>query len=157
MREGSGVRVAIGSDHAGLALKQELVRWLGERGYEYHDFGTHTTASCDYPDYAKAVGEAVARGEFERGILVCGTGIGISIAANKVPGVRAVVCSETYSARMSRDHNDANVLCLGGRVVGPGLAQEIAEVWLGTPFSGDQRHVRRIEKISAVERAACGA
>ncbi|MBI2939693.1 MAG: ribose 5-phosphate isomerase B [Chloroflexi bacterium] len=149
------VRIAIGSDHAGLALKQELVRWLGEAGYECQDFGTHSTASCDYPDFARAVGEAVASGEFERGILVCGTGIGVSITANKVPGVRAAVCLDTFSARMSREHNDANVLCLGSRVVGVGLAQDLADIWLRTPFSGDERHSRRIRKIAEVEQAAC--
>jgi ribose 5-phosphate isomerase B len=145
------MRVAIGSDHAGFPLKLEIVKYFNEIGQGYHDFGTYDTAACDHPDFARAVAEAVARGEYERGILVCGTGIGMSIAANKVPGVYAALCHDVYSARRSRWHNDANVLCLGGRVIGVGLALEIVEAWLETPFSEGERHLRRNAKIVALE------
>jgi ribose 5-phosphate isomerase B len=146
------MRIAIGADHAGFALKTELVAWLGQRGLTCRDVG----AACyqpddDYPDYAVAVAQAVAAGEAELGIVVCGTGVGSCIAANKVPGVRAAVCSDTFSARGSRAHNDANVLCLGERVVGVGLAEEVVAAWLGESFSGDERHRRRLAKVRALE------
>ncbi|MGO0123401.1 ribose 5-phosphate isomerase B [Desulfothermobacter acidiphilus] len=145
------MKIAIGSDHGGWQLKQVVRRFLEEEGLEYRDFGTHSPESCDYPDIAFAVAEAVARGDFDRGILICGTGIGMTIAANKVPGVRAALCHDTYSARMSREHNDANVLGLGERVIGPGLALEIVRTWLAASFAGE-RHRRRVDKILARER-----
>lgn len=142
--------IALGSDHGGFALKQEIIKHLNENGVEYKDFGTYTEDSCDYPVYAEAVGRAVVSGEFERGILICGTGIGISIAANKVHGVRAALCHDCFSAEFTRRHNDANILALGGRVVGPGLAQKIVDIFLNTEFEGG-RHARRVELISKIE------
>ncbi len=139
--------IAIGSDHGGFALKQEIMAHLRSRGLEYRDFGTYTEASCDYPVYAKAVAKAVAAGEYERGILICGTGIGVSMTANKVPGIRCALCGDCFSAQATREHNDANILALGARVVGPGLALMIVDVFLDTPFSNDERHVRRISQI----------
>ncbi len=139
--------LAIGSDHGGFALKQEIMAHLSARGVEFKDFGTYTAASCDYPVYAKAVAQAVASGECERGILICGTGIGVSITANKVPGIRAALCGDCFSAKATREHNDANVLCMGARVVGGGLALLIVDTFLDTAFSGDERHVRRISMI----------
>ena len=142
--------IAIGSDHGGFALKQAIMEHLREKGVEYKDLGTYTEESCDYPEYGEAVARAVAGGECERGIAICGTGIGISIAANKVRGVRAAVCGDCYSAEMTRRHNDANVLCMGGRVVGDGLALKIVDVFLETPFEGG-RHARRVGKIHEIE------
>lgn len=139
--------IAIGSDHGGFALKKEIMKHLDERGLEYRDFGTYTEDSCDYPVYGKAVAHAVANGECDRGILICGTGIGISITANKVPGVRAALCGDCFSAEATRLHNDANILALGARVVGSGLALKIVDTFLDTAFSGDERHVRRINMI----------
>ena len=139
--------IAIGSDHGGFALKKALMAHLDKRGLAYKDFGTYSEASCDYPVYAKAVAHAVADGECERGILICGTGIGVSITANKVPGIRAAVCGDCFSAEATRQHNDANILCMGARVVGEGLALKIADTFLDTPFSNDERHIRRISQI----------
>ncbi len=139
--------IAIGSDHGGYALKKALIAHLDKRGLEYKDFGTYSEASCDYPVFAKAVAHAVASGECECGILVCGTGIGVSITANKVPGIRAALCGDCFSAEVTREHNDANVLCMGARVVGEGLALKIADIFLDTPFSNDERHIRRISQI----------
>ena len=139
--------IAIGSDHGGFELKQEIMAHLEKRGLEYKDFGTYTPESCDYPVYGKAVTHAVASGECERGILICGTGIGISITANKIPGIRAALCTDCFCAEATRLHNDANILALGGRVVGPGLALKIVDTFLDTPFSGDERHKRRISMI----------
>ena len=139
--------IAIGSDHGGFALKQAIMAHLEKRGLAYKDFGTYTADSCDYPVYGKAVAHAVADGECERGILVCGTGIGISITANKVPGIRAAVCTDCFTAEATRQHNDANILALGGRVVGEGLALKIVDTFLDTPFSNDERHKRRIAMI----------
>jgi len=144
------VRIAIGSDHAGFDLKEYLRAALAEEGYEIDDLGTHDRSSCDYPDFAAAVGRAVAEGRADRGILICGTGIGMAIAANKIPGVRAACCSEPVSARLTRQDNDSNVLTLGGRLIGPLMALEIARVWLTTPFAGG-RHQRRVDKIRALE------
>ena len=144
---------AIGSDHGGYALKQEIMKHLTERGIEYRDYGTFSTDSCDYPDYGEAVGRAVASGECERGIVVCGTGIGISIAANKVHGVRCALCGDCFSAQMAREHNDANVLALGARVLGPGLALKIVDTFLDAEFLGG-RHARRVAKITALEDKA---
>lgn len=139
--------IAIGSDHGGFELKKEVKAHLDARGLEYKDFGTYSDASCDYPVYGKAVAKAVASGECERGIIICGTGIGISIAANKVHGIRAALCGDCFSAEATRQHNDANVLALGARVVGPGLALKIVDTFLDTPFSNGERHIRRIEMI----------
>ena len=139
--------IAIGSDHGGYALKQEVIAHLEERGLAYQDFGTYSEASCDYPVYGKAVAKAVASGECERGILICGTGIGISISANKVRGIRCALCGDCFSARATREHNDANILAMGARVVGEGLALMIVDTFLDTPFSNDARHVRRIAQI----------
>ena len=139
--------LAIGCDHGGFALKQAIMAHLQARGLEYRDFGTYTAESCDYPDFGRAVAQAVASGEYERGILICGTGIGISISANKVPGIRAALCGDCFSAEATRLHNDANILALGARVVGEGLALKIVDTFLDTPFSGDERHLRRIRKI----------
>ena len=139
--------IAIGSDHGGFALKQALMKHLEARGLEYKDFGTYSETSCDYPVYAKKVAEAVGSGEYERGILICGTGIGVSITANKIPGIRCALCGDCFSAQATREHNDANVLALGARVVGPGLALMIVDTFLDTPFSNDERHIRRISLI----------
>lgn len=139
--------IAIGCDHGGYALKQEVMKHLAERGLEYKDFGTYSEDSCDYPVYGKAVAHAVADGDCDRGILICGTGIGISITANKVPGIRAALCGDCFSAEATRLHNDANILAMGARVVGTGLALKIVDTFLDTPFSGDERHVRRINMI----------
>lgn len=139
--------IAIGSDHGGFALKQAVMKHLESRGEQYRDFGTYSEASCDYPDYGRAVAEAVARGEYQFGIIICGTGIGISITANKVHGIRAALCGDCFSAEATRLHNDANVLAMGARVVGEGLALKIVDTFLDTPFSNDERHIRRISKI----------
>ena len=142
--------LAIGSDHGGFALKQAILEHLREKGVEYKDFGTYTEDSCDYPEFGEAVARAVAGGECERGIAICGTGIGISIACNKVRGIRAAVCGDCYSAEMTRRHNDANVLCMGARVLGEGLAVKITDTFLETPFEGG-RHARRVAKIHEIE------
>ncbi|MHB0914034.1 MAG: ribose 5-phosphate isomerase B [Armatimonadota bacterium] len=150
------MKVAIGSDHAGFVLKEELIRHLREQGYTLQDFGVHDSEKADYPDIALAVSEAVTRNDAERGILVCGSGIGMSIAANKVQGIRAALCQDSYCARMSRLHNDANVLVLGGRVLGADIALETADVWLSTAFSGEERHVQRVGKITDIEKKYTG-
>lgn len=139
--------IAIGSDHAGFELKQEVMKFLAGKGYEVKDYGCYSTASVDYPEFAHAVAHAVADGEAEKGIVICGTGIGVCMAANKVKGVRAALCHDCFSAEATRQHNDANVLTMGARVVGGGLALKITEIFLETPFSNDERHIRRIEKI----------
>jgi ribose 5-phosphate isomerase B len=145
-------RIGLGSDHAGLELKRSLVAELEKRGYEVKDFGTHSAASCDYPDFARALSKAVEAGEIPLGILVCGTGVGMSITANRHAGVRACVCSEPLSARMSRRHNDANVLCLGARVVGHDTALDILEAFLAAEFEGG-RHAARVSKINQTSPA----
>ena len=139
--------IAIGSDHAGYELKNQLMEHLKNRGYEVKDYGTYSEASCDYPDYAKQVANAVAVGEAEKGLLVCGTGIGMSIAANKVKGIRAAVLSDEFSAEATRSHNDANILCLGARVVDYAKAERLLDIFLDTPFSAEEKHIRRISKI----------
>ena len=139
--------IGIGSDHGGFALKEAIKKHLEERGLEYKDYGTYSDASCDYPVYGRAVAKAVAAGECQLGILICGTGIGISITANKVPGIRAALCSDCFSAEATRQHNNANILALGARVLGEGLALKIVDTFLDTPFSNDERHVRRISMI----------
>jgi ribose 5-phosphate isomerase B len=140
------VKLAIGADHAAYRLKEDLAKILREGGHEVQDFGTHDESSTDYPDYAHAVARAVVEGSAERGLLVCGTGVGMSIAANRHRGARAVACSEPYSARMGRGHNDANILCMGARVVALGLAADILQAFLDTPFEGG-RHSRRVQKL----------
>lgn len=142
--------VAIGCDHGGYELKKEIIAHLTKKGVEFKDFGTYNGNSVDYPDIAKLVCKSILSGECENGILVCGTGIGISIAANKHKGIRAAVCSDEFSAKFTRLHNDANVLCLGGRVVGPGLACELVDIFLSTGFEGG-RHALRVDKITAIE------
>lgn len=139
--------IALGSDHGGFALKQEIKAYLDQQGLEYKDYGCFDEQSCDYPVYAKAVANAIVGGECDKGILICGTGVGISIAANKVRGIRAALCHDTFSAQATREHNDANVLAMGARVVGPGLAVKIVDTFLHTDFSGDTRHVNRIRQI----------
>ena len=142
--------VAVACDHGGFTLKGEILAHLEERGIKYVDFGTYTEESCDYPDFAEAACVAVTEGRCDLAILICGTGIGISIAANKIPGIRAACCSDTFSARYTRMHNNANALCFGGRVVGPGLAVDMVDLFLDTEFEGG-RHQRRIDKITALE------
>ncbi len=142
--------IGIGSDHAGYRLKEEIVKHLESRGFSVRDFGTCGPDPVDYPDIGLAVAEAVARGECEKGIIICGTGIGISISANKVPGIRAALCTDSYMAKMSRLHNDANILAIGERVLGPGAALDIVDTWLDTEFLGG-RHKNRVDKITAIE------
>lgn len=142
--------IALGCDHGGFALKQEIMKHLEDRKLAYKDFGTYTEESCDYPIYGEAAARAVASGECELGIIVCGTGIGISMAANKVKGVRAAVCGDCFSAEMTRKHNDANVLALGARVVGPGLALKIVDTFLDNEFEGG-RHARRVALLQEIE------
>lgn len=144
------MKVAIGCDHGGFQLKGAIMNYLEDKGYTYKDYGTYSEESCDYPDIAIAVAEAVATGEYDKGILICGTGIGIGIAANKVSGIRAALCHDTFSAHASREHNDANILTMGQRVIGQGLALDIVDIWLHTEFEGG-RHQRRIDKIHAKE------
>lgn len=137
--------IAIGSDHGGYDLKQTVIKHLEERGIPYKDFGCYSKDSCDYPQFGKAVASAVVSGEYDRGIVVCTTGIGISIVANKVKGIRCALCSEPLSAKMTRLHNDANVLALGGGFIGPNIAMEIVDVFLDTEFSNEEKHIRRIK------------
>ncbi|MDP2844210.1 ribose 5-phosphate isomerase B [uncultured Acetobacterium sp.] len=145
------MKIAIGSDHGGLALKEVIKPFLIEQGHEVIDYGTATADSCDYPIYGERVGEAVSFGDCDRGIAICGTGLGISMAVNKVPGIRAALCTNEFMAEMSREHNDANVLVLGARVLGEGLAMRIVAIWLLTEFAGN-RHQRRIDGITAIEK-----
>lgn len=144
------MKIALGSDHAGFPLKENVVIYINESGHTAKDFGVFDEESADYPDVAAAVVSAVRSGDVDRGILICGTGIGMSIAANKYPGIRAALCGEAYSARCAREHNDANILTMGARVIGPGLALNIVEVFLNTPFAGG-RHSNRLQKISRIE------
>lgn len=148
------VKVALGSDHAGFALKVELVAQLTREGHEVEDVGAFDDRPSDYPDYARRVGEIVNFGACERGILVCGSGVGASVAANKVPGIRAALCHDTFSARQGVEDDDMNVLCLGARVIGPALAGELVRTFLAARFSGAERHVRRVGKIQAIEEDA---
>lgn len=143
--------IALGSDHAGYELKQVIIKHLEERNIEYKDYGTYSTDSCDYAVFAEKTARAVADGECELGLLFCGTGVGISMAANKVRGIRACCCSDLFSAEMTRLHNNANILCLGGRVVTPEKAKELVDIFLDTPFSGEERHQRRIDQITDLE------
>lgn len=145
------MKVAFGCDHGGFVLRAEIMEYLKKNGYEVIDFGIENEESVDYPDYGKCVAECVKDGGAEFGILVCGTGIGISISANKVKGIRCAVLSDTFTAHATREHNNANVMALGGRTIGPGLAVDIVDMFLKTPFSGDERHQRRIDKITEIE------
>ncbi|NEZ47423.1 ribose 5-phosphate isomerase B [Clostridium niameyense] len=145
------MKIALGSDHAGLPLKKQIINHLKEKGIELEDFGTYSGESCDYPDYAMKVAENVAAKEYDFGILICGTGIGISIAANKVPGIRAALCSDTFSAHACRQHNNANILAIGQRVVGLGLALDIVDTFLNAKFE-EGRHQKRIDKITEIEK-----
>ena len=153
------MKVALGADHGGFRLKEEIKKLLDQLGIPCTDLGTFSENSVDYPDFALEVAERVAKGEFDRGIICCGTGIGVNIVANKVPGIRAALCHDTFSAKATREHNDSNILTMGERVVGIGLATEVVKVWLATPFSGE-RHARRIAKIAEIEkkygRSGCG-
>ena len=145
------MKIAVGCDHGALALKNKLVSHLEAKGYEVKDFGTYTLDSCDYPEFAGAAAKAVASGECEKGIVLCTTGIGVSIAANKVKGIRCALLSDLMTAKLPREHNDTNMMALGAGVVGEMLALQIADMWLGTEFSGDARHQRRINKLMALE------
>ena len=146
------MKIAIACDHGALALKNVMVAHLEKKGYEVKDFGTHTLDSCDYPDFAAPAAQAVAAGECEKGIVLCTTGIGVSITANKVKGIRCALLSDVMSARMTREHNDTNMMAIGAGLVGLMLALEIADTWLGTEFSGEARHQRRIDKMMALEK-----
>ena len=139
--------LALGCDHGGYPLMKEVIKYLDEAGIEYKNFGTYSEESCDYPVYAKLAANAVVSGECDKGILICGTGIGISITANKIKGIRCALCHDCFSAKATRLHNDANMLAMGARVVGPGLAIEIAKNFLATDFSNEERHIRRIKQI----------
>jgi ribose 5-phosphate isomerase B len=141
------LKIAIGSDHAGFNLKSKLIAYFNKKGIKYKDFGTYSEAACDYSDYAFPVARAVAAGKFARGVLICGSGVGVSITANRIKGIRAVNIDDLYTARQSREHGDSNVLCLAGRRIDPQKALKILAVWLKTPFSGEARHRRRIKKI----------
>ena len=148
------MRVAVAADHAGVGLKQHLAEWLQGQGHEVLDFGTHSTEPVDYPDYADAVGQAVLDGRAERGLIVCGSGVGACIAANKLPGIRAGLCHDTYSAAQGVLHDDVNVLVLGARVIGPALAEALVTSFLAARFTNAERHVRRLNKIKALEARA---
>ena len=145
------MKISIGCDHGALALKNKVVAHLQAQGHEVRDFGTHTAASCDYPEFAAAAAKAVASGECEKGIVLCTTGIGVSIVANKVDGVRCALLSDVWSAKMTRLHNDTNMMALGAGIVGENLALEIVDTWIGTEFSGEAKHQRRIDKVMALE------
>jgi RpiB/LacA/LacB family sugar-phosphate isomerase len=145
------MKLALGSDHAGLDLKKSLAEYLGKQGHQVIDVGTHTTDSVDYPDYAEKVGRAILSGEAERGILICGSGVGASVAANKVRGIRAGLCHDVYSAHQGVDHDDMNVLVLGGRVIGPQTALELVNAYIGAKFTAEERHMRRLDKVHLLE------
>ena len=148
------MRVALGADHAGFALKNDLAQWIIELGHEVQDLGAHSyERGDDYPDFARLVAEAVAEGRAERGLLVCGSGVGASVTANKITGIRAAMCHDTYSARQGVEHDDMNVLCLGERVIGRELSKELVRAFLSASFSGEEWHIRRLRKLSAIEAA----
>ena len=146
------MKISIGCDHGALALKNKLVSHLENKGFEVKDCGTYTAASCDYPEFAAAAARAVASGECDKGIVLCTTGIGVSISANKIDGIRCALLSDVWSAKMTRLHNDTNMMALGAGVVGENLALEIVDTWVGTEFSGEERHQRRIDKLMALEK-----
>lgn len=143
--------IAVCCDHGGLSLKQEVLRHLEEKGLEYKDFGTNSPESCDYPDIVKPLCQAIQRGECNKGVIICGTGIGISMAANKMKGIRAALCHDSFSAEFTRRHNDSNIIAFGARVIGPGLALQLLDIFLNTPFEGG-RHAVRVEKMMALEQ-----
>lgn len=143
-------KVAIASDHGGYELKNVIIDFLKEMGYDYQDFGCHNKKTVNYPDYAYKVGQAVSEKQCQCGILICGTGIGMSIAANKMKGIRASLCHDTFSARMTREHNNSNILTMGGRVIGPGLARDIVKIWLITEFTQESRHITRLKKVEEI-------
>ena len=145
------MKIALGCDHGGYELKEQIKTWLTEMGYEYEDFGCYSTASCDYPEFAAAAARAVAGGSCEKGILVCTTGIGISIAANKIKGIRCAHCADCLQAQLTREHNDANMMAIGAGFTGPNMAKEMVKVFLTTAFSGGERHVRRVNGVKALE------
>ena len=145
------MKIAIACDHGALDMKNMLVSYLKDQGHEVADFGTHTTASCDYPEFAAAAAQSVAAGRCDRGIVLCTTGIGVSITANKVKGIRCALLSDPVSARLTREHNDTNMMAMGAGIVGDILARQIVDIWLSTEFSGGERHQRRIDKMMAVE------
>ncbi|HEY9790144.1 MAG TPA: ribose 5-phosphate isomerase B [Candidatus Obscuribacterales bacterium] len=145
-------RIALGADHAGFELKQVVADWLRKEGYELSDYGTDSTEPCDYPDFAQAVGEALAAKKADLGIVVCGSGVGASVAVNKVPGARGALCHDTFSARQGREDDDTNVLCMGARVIGPSLALEVLKAFVNAEFSKADRHVRRLNKVMAIEK-----
>ncbi len=151
------MRIAVAADHAGFLLKQDLVAVLKKLGHQVQDLGTDSTDPVDYPDYAEAVGHAVLGKKADRGILICGSGIGAVVAANKLPGIRAGLCHDTYSAHQGVEHDAMNVLVMGARVIGPELAHEVMRAFLGAEFSGEERHVRRLEKVNAIEARYCGS
>ena len=146
------MRLALGSDHAGLSLKQIIAGDLRQEGHDVLDVGTFSSEPSDYPDFAELVGEAVVSGRAERGVLVCGSGVGVSVAANKIPGVRAAICHDTYSAHQGVEHDDMNVLVLGGRIIGTALAHDLVGAFVSAHFSGEERHVRRLDKVKALEK-----
>ncbi len=150
------MRIAVGADHAGFPLKDQVLELLEKEGHSVVDLGTHNTEPVDYPDYAQAVGESVVKGETQVGILLCGSGVGASIAANKMPGIRAALCHDVFSARQSREDDDANVLCLGPRVIAPALGQELIRAFLAARFSKAERHLRRLEKVAELEKRLMG-
>jgi ribose 5-phosphate isomerase B len=145
------MRVAVGADHAGFEMKRDLAAAMAQQGHEVLDLGTHSSAPVDYPDIAEAVATAIRNGQVDRGVIVCGSGAGVSVAASKFPGVRAAVCHDAYTARQAVEHDDLNVMCLGARVVGPALARVLAETFLAATFSAEDRHLRRLAKIDAIE------
>jgi ribose 5-phosphate isomerase B len=145
------MKIVVGADHAGFALKQELAQALRQQGHDVLDVGTDSTAPVDYPDSAEAVGRAVTDGRAEKGVLICGSGVGASVAANKLTGVRAAICHDAYSAHQGVEHDDMNVLVLGGRIIGPALAHELVQAFVGARFSNEERHVRRLDKVKAIE------
>jgi ribose 5-phosphate isomerase B len=150
--------IAVGADHAGFRMKEEVVRWLRAEGYEVSDLGAHSLEPADdYPDFAEAVAHAVSSGEAAQGVLICGSGVGATVAANKVPGCRACVCHDTYSAHQGVEHDDMNVLCVGARIVGLELARELVTAFLSARFTGEERHRRRLEKVAAIEHQALQA
>jgi ribose 5-phosphate isomerase B len=145
------MRIAVGADHAGFEMKRDLAGYLAQCGHEVTDLGTHSTAPVDYPDIAEAVAQAIRNGQADRGLLICGSGAGASIAACKFPGVRAAVCHDAYTARQAVEHDDLNILCMGARVIGPALARSLADAFLGAAFSGEERHMARLAKIDRIE------
>jgi ribose 5-phosphate isomerase B len=145
------MRIALGSDHAGFEMKEHLASWLAEAGHAVYDLGTHSPEPVDYPDYSAAVGQAVLDGRADRGVIICGSGAGASVAANKLNGIRAAVAHDTYTAHQMVEHDDVNVICLGSRVIGESLAEDLVKTFLDAKFSRDERHVRRLEKVRSLE------